>query len=1233
MPGKRIIQILILIFLSWACNSFPGGEPEGGSSEEAPEQLSVPRVVPAGPPVIRQPHPDSLKVAPARGRRLTGVEESIEAAKTNTRRAGQPVEIAFVEEPLTFIPGQNGLAVPKKIAAKGRRVPVRYPELVAALQPDFRDNARFNIQVLEVEQGLSSSSFLSILESRRGEMWFGSANGGLSRYDGRYFAHFTMKQGLNSDRIHSMLEDSKGNLWFGMDNYGGITRYDGKNFTHFDAEAGINSRVIYDIIEDRHGNLWFGTEEEGAILYEPGQGSFTFFTKQEGLSSNDIFSIAEDRHGNLWFGTKGGGACKFDGRRFTHFLHIGAPGEGLVASILEDRSGNLWFGTVFSGVYKFDGAHWWQFTTDQGLSNNTVLDILEDQQSKLWFATRGGGACRYEPDSSGGSFAHFTTEEGMSNNTILCLGMDRWGNIWLGTEGSGMCRFSPASFQHFTQQQGLKNNPVRTITESRSGSLWLGTQRGDISRYDGESFTHYRLKAIGSSWIISSLESSRGELWFGTFGGGAIRYDPATGQFTQFSEAEGLSKENVERLLEDKQGNIWIGAFEGGVNRFDGAHFTHFTEKDGLTDNSVISLLEDSRGRLWFGTYRNGVSCYDGKSFANYTTAQGLSHNTVRAIFEDSRGELWFGTEGGGLNRFDGKYFAQYQLGEGLGDNHIRSIQEDKLGNYWIATMDGLYYASFAETEESADSLAESPPQSLELIEYSKADGLKAVDFLGNSLCLDRHNRLWLGTERGVTLLDLNERKAASQAPLAYLQQLELNQHFVDFSNAEELEGWDISAAGLIPFSNYPIEPELPYYINTLAFYFSALDGSQPYKPSFQYRLKEYDQGWSSPAKEAKVEYRNLPSGWYEFELRAIGEAGIWSAPISHSFTIRPPWWLSWWAKGLYFLLGLGILALVRRYELRRRYRKQQEAVERARLEEKSKQADKIKAQAEELERSLQALQEKNAEIVAARDQLIVQEKLASLGQLTTGIAHEIKNPLNFITNYAEDSSELVAEVMELLAANESGLTAGLHQEVMELLRDLRSNSALIEEHGYKIDRIVRSMMDHARGHSPDWELVGLDQLLDENVNLAFHSYRAANQSFNVEIQRDYATELPKIKVLPLQIGRVLLNIITNALYAVNEKQKQHTADYQPIISLSARDLGSAVELCIRDNGTGIPPEIQKEIFTPFFTTKPTGQGNTGLGLSISYDIIVKEHRGKLEVESEAGVFTAFRIELPKEGG
>ena len=265
----------------------------------------------------------------------------------------------------------------------------------------------------------------------------------------------------------------------------------------------------------------------------------------------------------------------------------------------------------------------------------------------------------------------------------------------------------------------------------------------------------------------------------------------------------------------------------------------------------------------------------------------------------------------------------------------------------------------------------------------------------------------------------------------------------------------------------------------------------------------------------------------------------------------------------------------------------------------------------------------------AAQANLIHAEKMASLGQLTAGIAHEIKNPLNFVNNFAGLSSELLDELKQAvdpLLGNDDDKRAEV-QETMELLN---SNLAKILEHGRRADGIVKSMLAHSRGGTGDWQTSNINGLAEEALNLAYHGARAQDQNFNVTLERDFGEAVKPIDVVPQDVTRVFLNLFGNGFYATRQRQRGHGADgYQPTLKVSTRDLGEVVEVRVRDNGVGIAPEVRDRLFQPFFTTKPTGEG-TGLGLSISYDIVTQQHRGTIEVESEVGQFTEFTVRLPR---
>ncbi len=264
------------------------------------------------------------------------------------------------------------------------------------------------------------------------------------------------------------------------------------------------------------------------------------------------------------------------------------------------------------------------------------------------------------------------------------------------------------------------------------------------------------------------------------------------------------------------------------------------------------------------------------------------------------------------------------------------------------------------------------------------------------------------------------------------------------------------------------------------------------------------------------------------------------------------------------------------------------------------------------------------SELKATQSQLIQSEKMASLGELTAGIAHEIQNPLNFVNNFSDLNSELLKELTE--EAERGNL-----EEVKKIAKDIASNSEKINHHGNRADSIVKGMLQHSRSSSGQKVLSDINALTDEYLRLAYHGLRAKDKSFNAKFESDFDNSVGKIEIIPQEIGRVILNLINNAFYAVNEKKKSYDLlglSYEPTVKVSTIKRNGRVEIKVADNGDGIPPKLLDKIFQPFFTTKPTGQG-TGLGLSLAYDIITKGHGGELKVETKEGEGSAFIITIP----
>jgi two-component system, NtrC family, sensor kinase len=281
---------------------------------------------------------------------------------------------------------------------------------------------------------------------------------------------------------------------------------------------------------------------------------------------------------------------------------------------------------------------------------------------------------------------------------------------------------------------------------------------------------------------------------------------------------------------------------------------------------------------------------------------------------------------------------------------------------------------------------------------------------------------------------------------------------------------------------------------------------------------------------------------------------------------------------------------------------------------------ESVEARTRELAKSLEELR-------TTQDRLVQTQKLASLGQLTAGIAHEIKNPLNFVNNFSGVSAELIDELQEAL--KDSSLNNKRREEVAELMGTLRSNLDKVVQHGKRADAIVKNMLLHSHQGSGEHRPVAINAIVEESLKLAYHGARAEKDNFNVMVEQSFDPVAGEADIFPQEITRVLLNLISNAVYATKKKTTGDGEIYKPTLTVSTQSLGDRVEIRIRDNGMGVPPEVKDKMFNPFFTTKPAGEG-TGLGLSISHDIVVKQHGGSIEIDTEQGKFTEVRVILPR---
>lgn len=1149
--------------------------------------------------------------------------------------------------------------------------------LLAVAQKSQPQELHFNR--LFVKDGMPEGRVNYLVQDKEGYMWIATQKG-LVRYDG--YTPKVYNFGIENpyQQFISMIYlDGENKLWAGCKN-GVLYLYD-RNEDRFipyksnSSSPDSSSSVIYDMNEDQYGHLWllfydqvkkksqlerfdlstkkfirYGKEEKG-IQYINAHVT-NFFEDKKGIiwvgSDNGIYQYNEKtdhfephlavddstkqntfylsgytpQTGILWMSVseskpsgKQEGLWRYDARTntVTAFLHQANDSSSIASDstawMITDSLGRLWVTTV-KGLSMFvptKNNFVNYYLKDKSKGTFTALqEIQPDKNNNLWLATDHGLVFF---NTQSGEFTRYEADEkdpyGLANDWVHNLFIDHSGTLWFGAAQLGL-QWINKPLSRFVQYKDNPGQPhhfpggvVNSFAEAKDSSIWLGTAHGLYHwQPNTDSFSFIKIKKNQEKDLtVQAVKIDKeGLVWCGVtsdLSRGLYCYDPKTGKTRYFSnnkkDTTSLSNNIVTALLEDHLGNIWVGTVNGGICRFNrqSQNFTRYpyivnngsiTQNHGaLDDQTVISIYEDKNGTLWVGTNFGGLNRFNRQTgmFTSYNN-QLPGFECVISIHEDDKNRLWAGTYFGGVFSFDSKtnQAKKYSEKDGLLYDGATGIAEDNKENLWLATFRGISIFN---------------PQTKQVRNLTTANGLPSEN-LRSAFKTSSGQFLFTSYDGGFISLRPDDFIPDPHPPVVHIES-------VDFITGD---GGKAKDSTLFTYGNDSIN--FRYNENRLSFHYVGLYYQNPQLNQYAYKLDGYDKVWIPAGTQRIATYTNLSPGDYTFHVKAANSDGVWNEQgTSFSFTILPPWWRTWWAYTLYILvaaLAVWAFATYRSRNLRRANQLLEEKVER-RTSQLNKSIDSLKA---------------------TQAQLIQSEKMASLGELTAGIAHEIQNPLNFVNNFSEVNRELIDE----LKTQKSKLQIG---EIDQLLDDIAANEEKINHHGKRADAIVKSMLEHSRMSSGKKEPADINKIADEYLRLAFHGLRAKDKSFNAEIKTAFDDSLEKINVVSLDIGRVLLNLFNNAFYATNEKQKTAVENYKPAVFVQTKKTNQNLEIRVEDNGNGIPQKIVDKIFQPFFTTKPTGQG-TGLGLSLCYDI-VKAHGGDIKVETKEGEGTIFIIVLP----
>ncbi len=807
---------------------------------------------------------------------------------------------------------------------------------------------RLVFEHISLNEGLSQVSVEAILQDRQGFLWIGTQDG-LNRYDGYAFTVYKHNPGsagsLSSNIITALYEDAGGTLWIGTAE--GLNRFDRRTQTfaafHRPGAAGAGDRgeeMVTAIAEGPGGTLWIGGLGDGLYRFDPPAGAFSrpvYHAEQPPpLNEATVTALHTDADGRLWVGTRKKGLYRFDpwtGRLERYSRDTGdseaIPGSTILALAEATGGKALWVGTD-EGVCRLD------YRSDLCAPVEGVAGYarsLAAADDVLWIGTVRRGLFRFDLPTE--QLAHYPHEASdpasVSSDHITALHEDHSGVLWVGTADRGLSR-SDRDGQTFAHYQHRPDDPaslssdfVWAIHEDRAGTLWIGTAEG-LSRLDAgaEAFVRYRAAdhpdSLRSNAVHAVLEDDAGRLWVGTMGGGLHRFNPETEAFTAYrhdpKDSTTLGGDFVRNLAEDPDGSLWVGTYQRGLSRLDPetGRFTHYrhSPKDSTTlgSDNVSVLYVDRAGTLWAGTSGAGLSRFNRETgtFTRYRHDPGdprsLSNNIVLAVREDMGGALWVGTYGGGLNRFDPpvETFTRYtEHNSGLPSNTVIGILEGPEGALWLSTQ-GAGLVKFDPAEETFRS-------------YDVDRGVQSKEFNMGAYHKGQSGTLYFGGVNGFNAFDPQKVEDNTTPPQVVL---------TDFTIRSQEAAEPDSSRRLL--GDAPDSVALPYDFNDLSFDYVGLHYAAPERNQYAYLLENYDKDWRQAGTQRTAIYTNLDPGDYVFRVRAANRDGVWSEEgAALAFTIRPPWWRTWWAYGAYGLVLAAGVFVVDRVQRRRLIQRERE--------------------------------------------------------------------------------------------------------------------------------------------------------------------------------------------------------------------------------------------------------------------------------------------------------------------
>jgi len=1125
-----------------------------------------------------------------------------------------------------------------------------------------------------------------------------------------FIQYYTVENGLVDADIVDIIRDKDDNVWIATEK--GISKFDGEYFYNYSQDNVPVSRIITKLFLDSKGNIWIGTKENGVMKYD-GNG-FINFTTEDGLSSDTIRDIAEDKKGNIWFATERG-LCSFHNNSFTNYgtifydflirkLKIDLDYKKSLLYVNKntlaveiDKYNNLWISSYTLGLIKFDGKSFSLIRSDDGLLNNSPMSLLSDQKGNLWIGYDNGALSKFD----GKKFISYNDSSGIISKNATILNMDLGSNdaIWLASQNSGY-RFKHKEIMSMDKQSGLRSNVVTSILDNANGVVFLGNKKHGLAIYKEKNFKTLKKRNKLLAHDISDVQMGKdGSLWISYWG--RSKKESGFAKISNDSITNFGISEHVKCVYEDDNGNVFIGTESDGFYLFDGLSFYRYymyynvnlANGDGLiptissfahadeesvwiTSNMGLykfnwknnlllkykgvdisegsASVVDANGNVWIASEGAGVYKIKGDSIIQYTEKEGLANNWVSSISASKNSGVWFCTESGEVSKFDNNRFVHfYNLPNPIGDSDssILFVQEDSSGNIWFANLYDLYSFDF----KNKDPLSITKPTDIKVSYYNYKDGFSHDFMNSDNAVIDEKNNLFMASSGGLTKFQIPNNKERKVVAAPKLVDLKINNKSYSYTsqNKKKFQGFYFSKK--IPFYNVPLGLVLNHDYNQLTFNFTSIDWSSQHKLKYAYKIEGYDDKWNI-TNQTIANYRNLPSGKYTLKVIAIGENTLSSEALEFTFTILPPWYLTFWAKIIYALLGLGIIYLIiyiRTLSLKKRQKELEIQVDKA-----------------------------TRDNINLSNVMIEQEKLILAGEIAGTVAHELNTPLAAIVASTKGLQENYLLSSELLKSSskddidfafnlnfdfsfyifKSGreahkLKKGIYNQLMETYNLQEDQAAILSEWFFKsrIDVNNSKTIKYILDSTNPIDLLKLITAIANTKYFLSTALESSNKSAlvvqeikeSIDINSNQKNSRINLKkniltvvklfsheikdsaelIIDIEEGVYILgwdfklyqlwsNLIKNAIYAVNEKNENRK------IKIYSKLNADKVDVIIENNGPKIPDELSDKIFDKFYTTKK--DRGSGLGLGIVQGV-VEAHQAEIDFFSEESK-TQFKV-------